>query len=573
MRTSPTTTTDSCPARARAKAPGSTGRLRAVAGVLLLLVAWSRAGEAGSNPPLVPAAGEAATRDGATPAHRRGGILRLALADDPRTFDPNYVWAQLDYTLLPLFFQPLIDLVDGNRLVNNLTSGWTFSADKQVLTFQLLPGVRFSNGREATAEDYAFALERAVRAPSLCQQFALEIKGATNRLAGTAKSVAGISTPARYTLVVELARPDAAFPYWIAQNFGMALARETLAETLKDVGRRPIGTGPYVVKEWVRGARLRLERNPFYCRPDQQYFDAIEFLIGADDSTQTMMFERGELDVASLGSGGVAAADFPRLRRDPRWRDHWLQAPLFNLVNLSFNVEMPPLNDVRVRRAIVCALDRQHFEKLNGERMTPGHGLITPTMAGFNPKLPCARYDAEQARTLLHQAGFPAGLPQPLKLWHINSASGRRWAQAIQSDLAQVGIPVELSGVTPAVFGDVTARRGGAQLALCGNNANYPDPGAFLDTFHSRFISDEDAQNSCFYHNPQVDALLSRASTCVDEPRRLELYQAAERMILEDAPLVVLGHANLFALRQPWLKGPLLEPFWWFRLDRVWIER
>jgi len=505
------------------------------------------------------------------PAHH-GGTLRLALAEDPHTLDPTLVYSAADYMLLPLLYQPLVDIVEGNRVVDNLTTRWSFSADKRTLTFELRPGVRFSNGREAVAADYAAALERAVVVPSAWQQYAGEIQGAAEFASGAAKSLAGVSAPEPHKLVVALSRTDASFPYWMALNFGMALARETVPDWSKDVGGRPVGTGPYLVEEWVRGARLRLGRNPYCEQPAPPAFDKIEILLGVDESTQTMMFERGELDVASLAGGGVSAADFPRMRREPRWGEGWQEAPLFSVINLNFNVEMPPLDDLRVRRAIISAIDRRHFERLTGERMTPGHGLITPAMTGYDPTLPCPPSDPVRARALLREAGYPDGLPQPLKLWHLNTGAAPRWAQAVQSDLAAAGVRVELRGVTAAVFGDVTTRRRGAELALFANNANVPDPCTFLDPFHSRFIADEDAQNPCFYRSAAVDDLLGQASGCADEARRVALYQAAQRRILADAPTLILGHQKLFALRQPWLRGPLVEPIWWFRFDRVWKE-
>jgi ABC-type transport system substrate-binding protein len=143
-------------------------------------------------------------------------------------------------------------------------TNWNVSPDQRVFTFHLLPGVRFSNGREAAAEDYAFTLERFVMAPAYWQQYALQIQGAPEFLAARNNEasqlpshtawgqgrwvqptrLAGVSTPSRYTLVVELEKPDATFKYLLAQVLTMSLARETLPDPLKDTGRFPVGTGP-----------------------------------------------------------------------------------------------------------------------------------------------------------------------------------------------------------------------------------------------------------------------------------------------------------------------------------------
>lgn len=524
---------------------------------------------------------------------KRGGTLRLARVNDPTTLDPALVSSMVDVLMLPLLYQPLIDFRGGANLASHLATNWSASPDQRVFTFQLLPGVRFSNGREATAEDYVFTLERSVLAPSFLQQYAMQIKGAaafqaartneagqlqTNPAAGKGRWIeptrlAGVSTPSRYTLVVELEKPDTTFACWMANSFGMAVARETLPNPLKALGHHPVGTGPYVVKKWVRGVRRRYERNPYYFRPEQQYFDAIEIMIGGDESTHLMMFERGELDLASLQATGAPEADFLRLHQDSRWKSCWTDAPMFHCIIVNLNTEMPPLNDIRVRQAIAHALDRKKFQRMNGQRVAPGHGGITPLMPGFNPELKYPAYDPERARALLREAGFAKGLPKPLKFWHTNIQLYRRWAAAIQDDLAKVGLAIELHEVSGAVFDNMTGRRNGAEMSLFAWTAGTPDASFYLLPFHSRFIAEESSQNGAFYHDATVDRLLDEAAVSVDEPRRLALCRQVEQKLVSEGTLVVLGHQNLFALRQPWLKGPLLEPMWWFRLDRVWFEK
>lgn len=205
--------------------------------------------------------------------------------------------------------------------------------------------------------------------------------------------------------------------------------------------------------------------------------------------------------------------------------------------------------------------------------MAPGHGGITPLMIGFNPDLKYLVYDPERSRALLREAGFGNGLPKPITLYHVNYQTDRRWAQAIQNDLKQVGIAVELHEVTGAALADISGRRDGAAISLYRSTAVSPDANANLVLYHSRFIEEAGSQNAAFYKDPVVDRLLEEAAFCVEEPRRLALYQQVEQILVSNGSMIVLGHENLFALRQPWLKGPLLEPMWWFRLDRVWFEK
>ncbi|HAM70314.1 MAG TPA: hypothetical protein DCM86_01560 [Verrucomicrobiales bacterium] len=509
----------------------------------------------------------------------RPRVLRLARVNDPATLDPLFATSQIDLMLSLLQHQPLLDIHDGCLVATNLASGWSVSPDQRVLSFDLLPGVRFSNGREVTSEDYAFTLERSIIAPTMMVQYALQIRGAPEFASAWRRGLrppprpVGIRTPSPRSIVVELEKPDVTFKYWMAQAFGMALARESLGDPTEDSVGRAVGTGPYRMREWVRGAWIRFERNPHYLWPGARHFDRIDLMLGGDESTHMMMFERGELDLASLQATGCPEADFARLHQDPVRRSGWTNAPMYHAIMVNINTAMPPFTDIRVRQAVGHAFDRERFARLNGERVTPGHTGITPLMPGFHPEVEYLHFDPERSRALLREAGYPDGIRTPVRLWHTNIQLYRRWAAVFQEDLRRVGIAVELREVSQGVFDAATSRRGGAEMSIFAWTAGVPDASYFLLPFHSRFISEENSQNGAFYSNSTIDRWLDEAMVCPAEQPRLGLFRRVEQQLLSEGSLIVLGHQNLFALRQPWIRGPLLEPVWWFRLDHIWSER
>ena len=115
--------------------------------------------------------------------------------------------------------------------------------------------------------------------------------------------------------------------------------------------------------------------------------------------------------------------------------------------------------------------------------------------------------------------------------------------------------------------------RGRVPMAFGGYYAGIPDPVDMLGLiFDGRSITSASSFNFSFYNNPEVNQVLDLAAPETDLPKRYELYQQAEELIVRDVPWVFLSHENLVVLRQPWLKGPLVEPLWWFRYDRAWIE-
>lgn len=503
------------------------------------------------------------------------GILRIARLSDPQTIDPAMMSAMEDYLLTYVLHQPLLDVTNTDQIVNNLSRDFGSTPDKRVWTFHLLPGVRFSNGRPVEAADYAFSMARfldpAVHSPS--QSYLLGIRGAKEYADGKTNVLAGVRAPDPLTLVVELDEPDSTFPYLMTTVQGMALDRSSFTDPTKDCGPSAVTTGLYLIEEWRRGARLRLRRNPQYHNPGRQMLEGIDLLIGGDEVTHLMMFERGELDIANVTGAGIPAPDLSRLRRDPRWKDRIESTPLFYTAYVNLNTEMAPFTDVRVRRAMNYAFNRTRWLGLSPGAYEPAYGVVPRSMtATFNPGLKGYDHDPERARQLLREAGFPNGFKTTL--WHIADQRASRQAQSIQADLAEVGVQVELHPANATVLWDSLGNRGAAPMSISGWGVSIPDPKDCLGVLlHSRSIADAGSMNQSFYRNPVLDALLDEASRSTTESQRVKLYRQAEELVVADAPWIFQGHMKLLGLRQPWLKGPLMDPLAWYRFDRVWIER
>lgn len=508
------------------------------------------------------------------PAVERG-ILRLARISDPQTVDPAMLTSAEDFLLFYVLHQPLLDITNNDQVINNLTTRFETSGGGLVWTFHLRPDVRFSNGRPVVAEDYAFSMQRflepAVHAPG--QSYLLGIRGAADVASGKTNRVAGIRTPDPLTLVVELTDPDPTFPFVLTSVQGVPLARETIVDPLKDCGFRVAGVSPYRVVEWTRGARMSLRRDPSYTDPHRQLLEGIDILIGGDEVTHMMMFERGEIDIANISGIGIPVPDRPRLRRDPRWSGRIESIPLFNTTFVNLNTEMEPFKDVRVRRAMNYAFNRERWASLTPGDYTPIRGVIPPLMKGtFNAGLRGYDYDPDRARRLLREAGLPNGFKTTL--WHLFDQRISRLALALQADLAAVGVEVELHPATTTVIWDAIGNRRMAPMSISGWNVTIPDPKDSLGLLlHSRSITDSGSMNQAFYSNPAVDQLLDEASKTFEPATRAALYRKAEERVVEDAPWIFQGSMNLFCLRQPWVKGPLMDAVAWYRFDRVWIER
>ena len=506
--------------------------------------------------------------------HPEENVLRIAVPSDPRSLDPAIAYDVVTWPLVRTLFHGLIDYDDDLNLVPWHARSWTISEDGRTITFKLRQDIRFSNGRPITSEDFAYSLQRilnpAVKSPG--QGFYRNIAGARGFQDGSADRVSGLRTPDLETFEIELVQPDLPFLYCIAMPFAYAVPREEVERHGDEFGRYPVGSGPFTLARWQRGTGLRLEKNPGYYRADDIRLEAIDLMVGGDETLHMMMFERGELDIASVTSTGIPDADFIRVMNDPVLSKRVAHQPLNAIQYLSMNTELPPFDNVNVRRAVNHAIDRERIVGLISDRGIPARGVLPPGMPGFNEALTGYDHDPEKARTLLEEAGFTEGFTTELMVT-AQSGIDSKIGQAVQQDLAEVGITVEIRPVTGPTRIEATGRRGAVPFATFGWYQDYPDPSNFLDVLlNGNRITEVHSTNVAFYDNERVNALLNEASSSTDQGHRLALYQEAERLIVDDAPWVFLYYPQMYLLRQPWLKGLKLNPVWPIRYELMWIE-
>jgi oligopeptide transport system substrate-binding protein len=522
-------------------------------------------------------------------AARERNTLRLAWRADPQSLDPAISYDTMSWPFVRLMFRSLLDYDDGVGLVPSLAEAMpTVSPDGRTYTFRLKQGVRFSTGRELIADDFVYSLERILdpktrspgdgffrnilgaRAFQKAREQQGEIAGNPGgRGADGATRVAGLRALDRYTLQIRLQDPDLAFRNIMAMPFAAAVPREEVERYGEDFFRHPVGVGPFVLKEWIRGVRLRFERNPLYYLEGEPRLDAVELAIGADPLTQQMMFERDELDLIQ----SIPAPDFVRLTASPRWKPYLHHILLNAIWYLSLNCEMPPFNDLRVRQAMNYAVDKARVLKVVNGRGVPARGVLPPDMPGHRPDIQGYPYDPAKAKQLLAAAGYPGGFSVPL-LVGTDVSEWAKICEAVQQDLSEVGVRVQLRTVAGPVMNELVGQRQRVPLAFSGWFQDYPDPGDFLDVlFNGDRIVPVHCNNIAFYSNPEVNALLRSAATETDAGRRIRFYQDAERIIVRDAPWVFLYHPVDYRLRQPRVRNYTMHPVWPERLETLWFEK
>ena len=489
------------------------------------------------------------------------GTLRLA-GGEPVTLDPALVEDSTSAEYVEKIFSGLVSLDRYLHVRPELAEYWDVSSDGTVYTFHIRPDARFQTGRPVLAADVAYSLDRAL-APetgsNVASLYLGDIVGATDRLAGRADGVAGIVVVDEQTVSITIDAPKAYFLSKLTYPTAAVVDREEIA---RDAGwlDHPNGAGAYRLVKQNRD-EIVLEANEHYFRGEPA-IGRVVFDLSAGDPTT--MYETGEMDVAPVGLGDIERVQDPA---NPL-HDELFQIPSLNVQYVGLNTRVAPFDDVDVRRAFQAATDREVIARTMFKgSVEPAWGVLPPGLPGYTDSLPRRRYDQTSARALLEKSryGGAEGLP---RIVFSTSAGGSGLAEALAFMYREaLGVEIEIQQLGWADFlSDLN--RGRFQMFFLGWSADYPDPENFLDIqFHS-----ESSGNSTGYSNPQVDQLLEEARVNPDAGERLATYQAAERIIIDEAPWIPLYHGIEYVLVKPYVKGLSITPQGVYFLEDAYLE-
>jgi oligopeptide transport system substrate-binding protein len=493
-------------------------------------------------------------------------VLHLASRDDIPTLDPVAGYDTASWAFEQMLFDTLVRYSDsGVDLVPDGATSWESSADARTFTFHLRPNLRFSSGRLVNSADFRFEIERVLDPANNSQgiEYYRAINGAEQYSRGQAKTVIGIDAPNPETIIFHLTAPDPIFLAKLAMPFAAAVPPETVARYGRDFSRHAVGSGPFMLKEWKSGQRIVMVKNPFYFIKGLPHLDTVIEQMGVDDNLEWLKYETGEIDIAA-----IPPAEFPYVMNNPRLKALTLKLVTLATDYLGMNCQMPPFNDIRVRRAFNYAINKDKLIAVFNRRGLPATGILPPGLPGYDRSIQGYSYDPAKARQLLEQASLPRNFrPQ---LWLRADETQMMLAQSIQQDLALVGIQVQLKPVAWSPLLEAIRQPDTVELELSGWEADFPDPENFLAVLFAR--NQWGANNNSFYYNAQVDALFARAAQLTDMDKRYAIYDEAQRIIVSDAPWVFLYYPVAYVIRQPWVHGYVLNPMRPTRLERVWLD-
>jgi ABC-type transport system substrate-binding protein len=500
-------------------------------------------------------------------------VLRAGQESEISSLDPAIGYDIYSWPWKRLIFETLLTYDDGAVLVPRLAERMPdVSDDGRTLTFEIRRGVNFVTPdgqilRELTAGDFAYSLSRLLRqdlspTPSDAQSLYELIVGADAVIAGSAEMAVGVQATDVYTLQITTSEPDPTFLNVLAMPFGSVVPREHAGSDTTAFSQTPVGTGPYLLAEWTPGVSARFVRNPHYWDASRQPVPAIEVLLGLDANGQLQQVQTGALHVMT---DAIPAGQFNAIAEDARWAEYLQRAPQVATGFLAMDTTQEgPLGNVLVRRAISHAVDRQNIVRIRNGRGVPGACIYPPELPGHDPDCNPYPYDPDRARQLLSDAGFASGFAT--RLYSADLEADVQIAQAIQQDLAQVGITAELVPQPEDVLFDSIYTQHQTPLFLSGWYMDFPDPANFIEPLLT-CASVGAVFNPAWYCNERVDQLVAEARLENDAARRIEIFRQIELLVMEDAPWVVTAYPELTVLVHPSVTKFRLHPIWRFDFE------
>lgn len=481
------------------------------------------------------------------------GILRIRLSADVTSLDPALIVDVSGGTVAAKIYNGLVRYNEKMEIIPDLAREWEVSQDGKTYTFKVRSGVKFTNGREVTANDIKYSFRRILdpktRSP---RQWAFDrIVGADEFMAGKTEDVSGLKLLDRYALQITLIEPFAPFIGFLAMPAAYVVPKEEVERWGEDFGEHPVGTGPFKLLEWRRDEEILLSANRNYFE-DPAKIEGIAYRIIPQDLTATAEFTSGGLDIM-----GIPFAEFSRFVSDSEFAPYILSQSGLNVYYLGLNCSRPPFDRAGVRQALNYAIDKELIlATLLKDRGIIAHGSIPPGLPGYSKEIPPYPYDPKKARELLIQEGFGNGLS--MKIYQRTSQEALSITQAVQAQLKEVGIKAEIIQLEWTAYKEII-NKGEADAFYLAWLADYPDAENFLfPLFHSSNFGP--GGNRARFKDKEIDGLLEKAISTTDSEARTELYKNIEARIHEKTPWVFLWHLKEYTVHQPRVKNLKLYP-------------
>lgn len=470
------------------------------------------------------------------------GYLHYGNGAEPQGIDPHLVTGVPESHIVRALFE---GLAVKNPITLEPEPGvaerWEISPDGTVYTFFINPQAKWSNGEPVTASDYVWSWERALHPEtgSLYAYMLFPVVNAEKFASGAIDDFAevGIKSLDAQTLRISLNAPTPYFLQLMDHYSTFAVHPETVLKfggmsdrfTLWTRPENIVSNGAFTLKEWSLNRQIKVEKNPHYWDKSSVALEGVYFYPTENVVSEERMFRSEQLHVTQ----GIPLGKIPNYRAVQN--SPYVQAPYLGTYYYLINTKKPPVDDVRVRKALSYAIDRDTLTRtVLRDTAIPAYSITPPDTLGYNPpKL--FSFDPEQARALLAEAGYPDGQGWPgLEITYNTNEDHRKIAVAVQQMWKdELGIDVSITNQEWKVYLN-TVSQGEFQVARRGWIGDYVDANNFLDLFLAN-----GGNNNTGYANAEFDdIILNQAPKAASREERYQLFFQAETMMMQEMPII-----------------------------------
>ncbi|MEI6043277.1 MAG: peptide ABC transporter substrate-binding protein [Chloroflexota bacterium] len=495
-------------------------------------------------------------------------VLNLA-GSEVSSFDPALVSEAETSFVLRQIYSGLVTLDQDLKVIPDLAVRLPEITEQDTLyTFTLRPGLKFQSGREVTAEEIRFSLERATD-PKLvapdpasvlpANSYMSDIVGAKDKLEGRAEQISGLTVRDKYTLQIKIETARPSFLVKMTNSVFFVLNPDAVANGFE----QPDGTGPFKLLEYKPGQFLKLARNPSYAgRP--AYLSQVNFALGANSANGLVQYEQGKFDALKLTPNETTQL---LLAQNNPLNQELLVKPELALTYLGFNIHTRPFDEPKVRQAFASVVDRAKVaQMIYNNKLEAAMTLVPPGLTGYTDNKGAITYDINHARDLIAQSSYrsPANLPKITLYSTGNPLAGAlkeiyKQAFDLEVEVRQYDYKDFQSGLSQRQF----------QIYLFGWTAEYPDPENFLRSL----LGTGSPFNESGYNNQKFDDLLKQGDQEANLQKRWQLYGQAEALALGEVPLFPLKYGVNYLLVKPYVKGLNLTAVGLWNLKDVSIQK
>ncbi|WP_170109461.1 ABC transporter substrate-binding protein [Melghirimyces profundicolus] len=459
--------------------------------------------------------------------------------------DPGHAMAEGDIDVVFHLFDGLVQFKNRDLEVEPaLATDWDVSEDGKTWTFQLRKGVKFHDGTDFNADAVVHSFKRILDKD---HKFYGLIKGNSYLDYLLGDIIEDVVKMNDYEVKFELKRKFAPFLTYMGYYSQFVVSPAALEKYGEDFINHPVGTGPFKFKRWKKGEYLELTANEDYWG-EKPKIDSLVFKVVPESSTRLMELQNGSVDAIK----NIDPKQLETIEKNDELKA--LSVPGANTFFMSINTEKEPFDDVKVRQALNHAVNTKRIvENIYEGDGTRAINFMPPTVFSFDKNAGPYRYDPDQAKALLQEAGYEDGFKVKL-----NTFEGARTyvsqpvqaAELIASDLKKIGLDVEIETNEWAKHADIMDN-GKHELSLTGW-FDVPYPSNFLKT-----LALEGSRTK--YHPEDLQEKAKKALATYDEEKQLKLYQELQQGLHEGAPIVPIAHSNYSAAVRSDVKGFVLD--------------